>query len=115
MIVSHVKDLLGTRINNSEVKNALKKTLISPDEGWDGYVMRVFELDPDGYTPKHTHPWPHINYFLSGKGSLHLDGKDYEVEAGGFAYVPSEKMHQFKNIGDERFIFLCIVPEEGDK
>ncbi|SHI89109.1 cupin domain-containing protein [Desulfosporosinus lacus] len=115
MIVSHNRDVLGTPINNDQIKNAVKKVLISPDQGWEGYVMREFELGQGGYTPRHTHPWPHINYILEGTGSLYLDGQDYALEAGSFAFVPSNELHQFTNTGDGRFAFICIVPEEGDK
>lgn len=115
MIVGNQKDVLGTRINNEMMKNVLKKVLVSPKEGWEGWVMRLFELGEGGYSPKHTHPWPHINYIINGKGTLHIDGQDYELEAGSFAYVPGEKLHQFMNRGTEEFRFICLVPEEGDK
>jgi len=115
MIVSHVRDVLGTRMDNDQIKNAVKKVLISPTEGWEGHVMREFELGQGGYTPRHTHPWPHINYILEGEGTLHLDGQDYSLTAGSFAYVPSDKIHQFTNTSNGRFAFICIVPEEGDK
>lgn len=49
------------------------KVLVSPKEGWDGYVMRVFEVGEAGFTPKHRHPWPHINYVLEGMGELLVD------------------------------------------
>ncbi len=114
MLVSHKRDVLGTRIDNDQIKNAVKKVLISPTQGWEGYVMREFELGQGGYTPRHTHPWPHIIYILEGKGSLHLDGQDYLIEAGSFAFAPSNKLHQFKNTGSDRFAFICIVPEQGD-
>ncbi len=115
MIVSNIKDLAGVEIQGPEVKNALKKVLVSPDQGWEGYVMRLFELGASGYTPRHSHPWPHINYIVQGRGTLHLDGQDYELEAGSFAYVPGGKLHQFTNLSEEKFVFICIVPEEGDK
>ena len=115
MIISHERDVLGTKMDNEQIKNAVKKVLVSPEQGWEGYVMRQFELGKGGYTPRHTHPWPHINYILAGKGTLHLDGQDYVLEAGSFAFVPNNKLHQFTNTGDDRFVFICIVPEEGDK
>tara|TARA_B100000965_G_C19555334_1_gene741930 strand:+ start:1109 stop:1456 length:348 start_codon:yes stop_codon:yes gene_type:complete len=115
MIVSHKNNVEGVKIELPEVKDAMMKVLISPKEGWQGNVMRVFELGKGGYTPRHTHPWPHINYIVSGKGKLHLDGDDHELKAGSFAYVPAGKLHQFMNTGDEKFEFICIVPEEGHK
>lgn len=115
MVVSHKNKVEGVKIESSEVKDALMKVLISPTEGWEGHVMRVLELGVGGYSPKHTHLWPHINYIISGKGLLHLDGEDHELEAGSFAYVPGGKLHQFRNNGNEKFEFICIVPEEGHK
>lgn len=115
MIVSHKDDIKGVKVEGPQVEGAIMKTLVSPKEGWDDYVMRVFELEKDGHTPRHTHPWPHINYIISGKGILHLDGKDIELSSGSFAYIPSDKLHQFINIGNEVFELICIVPKEGHK
>lgn len=114
-MLSNINELEGIKIDNPTVKNAIMKVLISPKEGWEGHVMRVMELDEDGYTPRHSHPWPHINYMIEGKGTLHIDGVDNEVEAGSFAYVPAGKTHQFLNRGKGKFKFICIVPEEGHK
>ncbi len=115
MIVSHEKDVKGIKVESTAAKNALMKAIISPKEGWDGYVMRIVELENGGYSPKHTHPWPHINYMIEGKGILHIDGEDHQVKSGSFAYVPSNKIHQFCNTGKGKFKFICIVPEEGHK
>ncbi|KYH35721.1 hypothetical protein CLTEP_01140 [Clostridium tepidiprofundi DSM 19306] len=115
MIVSNKKNVKEIKIDNPNAKNALMKVLISPKEGWDGYVMRVFKIGKDGYTPRHSHTWPHINYIISGRGKIYLDGKEHEVEEGSYAYIPSNKEHQFMNVGNEELEFICIVPEEGHK
>ena len=113
MIVANEKDVPATVMQSPEVKNAAMKALISPKEGWEGYVLRVIELGEGGYSPKHTHNWPHINYILEGSGSLHINGKDNPVEAGSYAYVPAGSRHQYKNEGSGKFRFICIVPQEG--
>ncbi|KDR96430.1 Cupin domain protein [Peptoclostridium litorale DSM 5388] len=113
MIVSDEKKINSQKVEHPEAKNALMKVLISPNEGWEGHVMRIFELEAGGYTPKHTHDWPHINYILEGSGTLFLDGKENEIEEGSYAYVPSNELHQFKNTGKGTLRFICIVPEEG--
>ncbi len=116
MFVGHIKGVTDQPINKPGVmENVIKKALIGPQQGWKGWVMRQFDLAANGFTPRHVHPWPHINYVISGRGSLYLDGKSYEVEPGSIAYVPDNMEHQFKNMGTEDFSFLCIVPEEGDK
>jgi len=115
MIISHIDRVPAKPMQGPGVEKAWKKVCIAPEHGWDGYVMRVFELEPGGKAPAHSHPWPHINYILAGEGLIHLEGKDYEVEAGSFAYIPANSYHQIKNRGDATFRFICIVPEEGDK
>jgi len=113
MIVANEKDVPPIVMESPEVKEAAIKALISPKEGWEGYVLRVIELGEGGYSPKHTHNWPHINYILEGSGSLHINGKDIPVEAGSYAYVPAGSSHQYRNEGSGKFRFICIVPEEG--
>jgi quercetin dioxygenase-like cupin family protein len=114
MIVSHINDVEGIKVCVPGSCGAEKKVLISPSEGWEGYVMRVFETVEGGNTPRHTHDWPHINYILGGKGILHIDGVDYDIKEGSFAYIPGGKEHTFINTGAEKLSIICIVPEEGD-
>ncbi len=113
MIVAHKDKLEGIKVTNPEAKGAEMKVLITPEEGWKGHVMRIFTIEPGGFTPRHNHPWPHINYIINGKGKLFLDGKENDIEKGSYAYVPSGETHQFQNTGQETLEFICIVPEEG--
>ena len=115
MIVGNFNDLIATHITNPEANNAAMKVLVSPKEGWEGYVMRVVEVEPNGFTPKHQHPWPHINYIIEGNGTLLIGDTLHPLKAGGYAFVPGDTLHQFSNAGDATFKFICIVPEEGHK
>ena len=113
MIVGNLKDLPKKELISDAVKDVTMQVLVSPEEGWDSHVMRVLELGIDGYSPKHQHPWPHINYIIEGEGVLMIDGKDYPITAGSYAYVPQDTLHQFKNVGTTQFKFICIVPTAG--
>ncbi len=113
MIVGNEKDLPSVAMEVPGAKNVALRVLVSPAQGWQGWVMRVFDVDPDGYSPRHIHDWPHINYILEGRGILHMDGTDTPVQAGSYAYVPANIWHQYKNVGQSRFRFICIVPERG--
>jgi quercetin dioxygenase-like cupin family protein len=115
MFTGNVKAIEEVRLNNPEAVNAFRKTLIGPQEGWEGWVMRLFSLKAGGRTPCHSHPWPHINYVLRGQGVLSIDGKETPLEEGAIAFVPASSLHQFYNASTEDFDFICIVPEEGDK
>ncbi len=113
MIVGNINKLQAKKVNHESAKDAYMKVLVSEKEGWDDYVMRVVEVEKDGYTPRHNHPWPHINFIIEGEGTIMINGKDHPVKAGGYAYVPSDALHQYKNTGDKVFKFICIVPKEG--
>jgi quercetin dioxygenase-like cupin family protein len=113
MIVEHEKNVIANIMNSPEVKNAAMKVLVGEREGWSDHVMRIVELDRDGYSPRHAHPWPHINYMIAGRGTLLVDGEEHPVESGSFACVPAGKEHQFRNTGEEPFRFICIVPKGG--
>lgn len=116
MYVGHVDKIVGLEMDKPGVmSNVMKQVLVGPEQGWQGWVMRQFSLGVEGYTPRHTHPWPHINYIISGQGTLFMDGQEHSVQAGSVAYVPDHIEHQFRNSGAEDFTFICIVPEEGDK
>lgn len=115
MFVSHEREIQQIKIQAAEASGVIKQSLVGPAQGWAGWVMRLFTLEKDGFTPRHTHPWPHINYIVGGQGTLFLEGKEYPVEKGSTAYVPGDALHQFMNRSGEDFVFICIVPEEGDK
>ncbi len=111
MFISHVIDIEGKAIG----ENGFKQALIGPKQGWEGYVMRLITRRNKTSSPLHTHPWPHINYFISGEGILVMDKKEYPVESGPVAYVPENMEHQFRSLTEEDFTFICIVSEQGDK
>jgi quercetin dioxygenase-like cupin family protein len=114
MTVGHADALEGVELSGEQLAAVRKKVLISPADGWDGWVMRLFEVGPGGHTPRHSHDWPHINVVLDGEGSLHIDGDDQALRKGSFAFVPPGSLHQFTNTGPATFALVCIVPESGD-
>ncbi len=114
-MIGYEPKIEAKQITHPDAYHAAMKELVSPQEGWEGYVMRVVEVTEFGYTPKHQHSWPHINYMLEGEGELMIDGVIKHVKKGSFAYVPGNTLHQFRNVGKCTFKFICIVPEEGHK
>jgi len=114
MFVGHIDDIEKKEIRSPELKDVFKQAPIGPDQGWQDHVMRVFSLKAGGHTPKHSHPWPHINYVLKGKGFLHHGGEETPIRSGSVAYVPEGVEHQFVNNSEDELSFICIVPREGD-
>ena len=114
MFISHASKVEGVLYDGNGAKGALKKVLITEKEGWKDYVMRLFEISPGGNSPLHTHPWPHIVFVVDGKGTISVDGTEYEAGKGTYAYVPENIVHQFVNNGEDKLSFICIVPPEGN-
>jgi quercetin dioxygenase-like cupin family protein len=110
--INDVNDIIFT---SPLAKHASMKALVSPLEGWKDHVLRVVSLEKEGYSPKHQHPWPHINYVLEGQGEIEIGGIISPVSAGSYAFVPGDTLHQFRNTGKDTFKFICIVPVEGHK
>ena len=115
MPIGHVKDIENKTINHPLADKAKMRALVGTSEGWDSHVMRVLELEPGGFTPRHQHDWPHINYVIEGEGTLFLNGQENVIQAGSYAYVPNNEFHQFQNTSDKVLKFICIVPTEGHK
>jgi len=113
MIVGNAEKLKGKEIDSTLAKFTTMKVLVSKEEGWEDYVMRLVEVDEGGHTPKHSHPWEHINYVLSGEGEIMIDGKINRVHKDAYAFIPPNALHQFRNTGTTVFKFICIVPKEG--
>lgn len=114
VFIDRVQDIEGTEISGPGLANVLKRTLVGPQQGWQGWVMRLFTLGPDGHTPRHSHPWPHVVFVVNGEGGLYLEDREHGVSPGSVAYIPGGAEHQFMNRGAADLSFICIVPEEGD-
>jgi len=74
------------------------------------FVMRKFRIKPKGHTPLHAHNYEHEVYVLQGVGEVRDDKQAIPIKPGSVVFVPPNEVHQFKNVGDEDLVFLCLVP-----
>ena len=88
-MIGHIGSVEGQPLSGEGIESVVKRLLVGPADGWQGWALRLFELAPGGHTPRHRHPWPHVDYITAGHGTLHVDGADNPVETGSFAYVPA--------------------------
>ncbi|HEX9262620.1 MAG TPA: cupin domain-containing protein [Candidatus Bathyarchaeia archaeon] len=84
--------------------------LITKEMGANNFAMRLFEIEPEGNSPLHTHPWEHEVFILEGEGVVFDGDKSTPFEANDVVFVPSDERHQFKNTGKKRLKFLCLIP-----
>jgi quercetin dioxygenase-like cupin family protein len=90
--------------------NVKVRWLITKDLGAPNFAMRLFEVEPDGYSPLHTHPWEHEVFILEGEGAVFDGKKATPFKANDVVFVPPDEWHQFKNTGKKTLKFLCLIP-----
>jgi len=91
-------------------KDVAIRWLISKEDGAENFALRLFELQPGGFTPLHTHPHEHEVFVIEGQGIFVYQGQQHPFSAEYVIFVPGNKQHQFKNTGDSVLRMLCIIP-----
>lgn len=114
MFARSIDEIEKKEISGEGIKNVRKQVPVGPDQGWKDHILRVFTIGKDGHTPRHSHDWEHVNYVISGTGTLEIEGKEQQLNKGMFAVVPPNVEHQYSNQGEEDFVMICIVPAHGD-
>ena len=84
--------------------------LISKADGAENFAMRMFELQPGGHTPLHTHAHEHEVFVVEGDGVFVCEGQEHEFGPEYVIFAPPNKEHRFKNTGDSILRMLCLIP-----
>ena len=64
-----------------QAKGVAGRVVTGKADGANNFCMRIFEIAPDGYTPKHAHPWTR-NVYSFGVGEIYGNGKWNPIQAG---------------------------------
>jgi len=91
----------------SKVKGRL---LITKEMGAENFAMRLFEMEPEGYSPLHSHPWEHEIFILEGEGLVIGGEQQQRFKEGSVIFIPPNEKHQLKNTGKKSVKFLCLIP-----
>jgi quercetin dioxygenase-like cupin family protein len=84
--------------------------LITKEIGAPTFAMRLFEMEPNGYSPLHTHPWEHEVFILEGNGVVVSEQGEKPFKPGDAVFIPPNEKHQFKNTSKKQAKFLCLIP-----
>ena len=95
-------------------KDTYKQIPISKKDGSSLFSFRVFTIEPKGHTPFHEHPFEHLNYIISGQGTIVAENHaEHKIKKGDFALVPSNEKHQYRNDSDdEALVLICAVDKD---
>ncbi|MFA6010236.1 MAG: cupin domain-containing protein [Desulfobacteraceae bacterium] len=110
MKLLHYTDETPKRIDNDVAKGVSARLLIGKNDGAENFCMRIFQLDPGGHTPLHSHEWEHEIFFHQGQGEIFLGDGWKKVTEGCAAFVPGNHDHQIRNTGDGALSFVCLIP-----
>ena len=90
--------------------------IITPEIGFDANTLMAFmgELAPKTGGGKYHRHNEAIKYYLSGRGVEIVGDKEYEVEAGDFAFIPANVWHGTQNPYDEPLRFYAVAIQPGN-
>ena len=84
--------------------------LITKETGAKNFAMRLFEMEPGGFSPLHSHPWEHEVFILEGQGLVTGGGEERRFKEGDVIFISPNETHQLKNAGEKTVKFLCLIP-----
>ena len=113
MKAGHYSKIEAKPIEVEGVAGLSMRTLISKNDGAHNFAMRLFHVDPGGYTFHHSHKWEHEMFVIEGKGQAITPEGTKVLKDGYTIFVPPGEVHQFKNTGSTRLSFLCVVPNNA--
>ncbi len=93
-----------------EATGANVRWLIDEEKGAPNFAMRVFEVEPGGKSPAHSHWYEQEMFILSGEGRLKGEGESFALSKGTVMYIPPFEEHKILNESDETLTFICCIP-----
>jgi quercetin dioxygenase-like cupin family protein len=109
MMVSSFRDVEAVGAGEGAEKVKMR-WLISKEMGAENFAMRHIEIEPQGYSPLHSHPWEHEIFILEGEGAVTNGKEEKKVKEGDFIFIPSNETHQTRNISQKTMKLLCMIP-----
>ena len=94
-------------------KNTTRQVLISSQEG-PHFAMRRFTIEAGGSMPFHTNTVEHEQYVVSGRARIQIGDEVTEVKKDDVVFIPQGIPHSYTTLGDEPFVFLCMIPNKED-
>ena len=115
MKIANYEDTPAQAVDEQGASGVSVRWVIAEEDHAPNFFMRVFHVEPGGYTPSHEHAWEHEVFILKGSGTVLKTGEDVPVTKGDVVFIPPGETHQFKNTGSDTFTFICLIPRPNGK
>ena len=109
MKLLHYTDIEAKDAENGSSKLKIR-WLITKEIGAKNFAMRLFEMEPGGYSPLHSHSWEHEVFILEGEGLVVGGNEEKKFKVGDAILLPPNEKHQLKNNSKKLVKFLCFIP-----
>ena len=102
MKITHYRSIDAVKMASDMAKGVSKRVVIGKADSAENFYMRVFDLEKDGFSPRHSHDWEHEIFIHSGSGEVLCNREWVPVSAGYVIFIPPNSEHQIKNTGDKQ-------------
>ena len=100
--------MTGTTADTEESYFLLGETLRPMLTNAMGSAVEIFDTKgpAEAGPPPHTHAWEEIYVVLAGELDVTVAGKTTRLGPGGFAHVPANTPHGYRNVTDAHFLTI---------
>jgi len=112
MKICSYKDIELKEVNDEGADKVSIRQVITKDDGAPNFTMRVFDVQPGGHTPHHSHEWEHEVFILDGSAEIETTEGTKTAPSGSVVFVPSNESHQFRNETTDVMRFICLIPHQ---
>ena len=113
MKVAHYENVEQKNVEMPGADGCKVRWLVGQQDGAPNFAMRQFEVEPGGFTPRHSHPYEHEVFVLEGEGVIFEGDEQHPIRSGDVIYVAPDEIHQFRNPHNAPLKFLCLVPNSS--
>ncbi|THB73358.1 MAG: cupin domain-containing protein [Desulfobulbaceae bacterium] len=110
-VLNHYSEAPSKQFDGEVVKGVTGRVVVGQADGAANFCMRIFTVEPGGFTPRHSHDWEHEILIHQGSGQVFKDGDWSDVSSGSVIFIPGNEEHQLRNNSDQEFVFACLIPK----
>lgn len=90
------------------------KWLLSKEMGTPNFELRYFECNKENKGIAQKHPFEHEVFVVKGEGIVENGKTKHRLKQGDAVLVLPDELHQFYNVEEEPFGFICVIPNGCD-
>jgi len=105
----HYSEVPAEKVTVEGADKVTVRWVISEDDKAPTFAMRIFEFEPNGHTPYHSHAWEHEIFILNDDGYLTIEGEKRPIKPGDVVGMPGGMLHNL-TAGNNGLRMMCLVP-----